>query len=385
MRSPLAGRRIHITGSISTDPAVASAADVADARALVDGLVRALIRKGANFVVPVDAEPARGDGLPICFDWLVWKAISEAASHRPSNVIGPMVIAIQHHKNEEQIPAEHVAMWDALLDTPIVRIESAAHWNMAGKRMEAQARVGDILIAIGGTEGALFLANLYHDAGKPVVPLGLPVVGEGQGARKLLDYGMVRAQSSRLFRTRDGDPHDWVNRIRYRSRQSTSDRILEVMNLLEALAPPRAFAVRLLDPTHGDYSDVQDFFDVIVKPVIEDELGYDLTVIDGQRKYEFSRIDAEIFANLHRSAIVVADITGGRPNCFIELGYAFGRQLPTMVTGKAGVDLPFDIKTFSGLHWTTEGTVAHRRQAFRDHWAAISGRPPLVTAEPLIP
>ncbi len=385
MRSPLTGRRIHITGSIATDPAIATAADVADARGLVDGLVRALIRKGANFVVPVDAEPVRGDGLPICFDWLVWKAIFEAASHRPANVIGPMAIAIQHHKNEEQIPTEHVGMWDALLDTPLVRIESAAHWNMAGKRMEAQARVGDILIAIGGTDGALFLSNLYHDAGKPVVPLSLPIVSEGQGARKLLDYGMVRAQSSRLFRTRDSDPHDWVNRIRYRSRQSTSDRIAEVMNLLEALAPPRAFAVRLLDPAHADYPDVQNFFDVVVKPVIEDELGYELTVIDGQQKYEFSRIDTEIFAKLHRSGIVIADITGARPNCFIELGYAFGRQLPTMVTGKSGVDLPFDIKTFSGLHWTTEGTVAQRRQTFRDHWTAISGRPPLVAAEPLIP
>jgi hypothetical protein len=37
--------------------------------------------------------------------------------------------------------------------------------------MEAQACYGDILIALGGGEGegVLFLANLYHDAGKPVI------------------------------------------------------------------------------------------------------------------------------------------------------------------------------------------------------------------------
>jgi len=35
---------------------------------------------------------------------------------------------------------------------------------MNSKRMEAQARWGDILIPVGGSEGALFLANLYHDA-----------------------------------------------------------------------------------------------------------------------------------------------------------------------------------------------------------------------------
>ena len=54
-RSPVYGRRIHIAGSISTDPAIASAAEVVDAQKFVSGLVRALMRKGANFVVPVDA------------------------------------------------------------------------------------------------------------------------------------------------------------------------------------------------------------------------------------------------------------------------------------------------------------------------------------------
>ena len=54
-------------------------------------------------------------------------------------------------------------------------MESAAHWNMASKRMEMQARYGDILVALGGTEGVAFLANLYYDAGKPVVPIEFQV------------------------------------------------------------------------------------------------------------------------------------------------------------------------------------------------------------------
>ena len=50
---------------------------------------------------------------------------------------------------------------------------------MASKRMEAQARWGDILIAIGGGEGVLFLANLYHDAGKPVIPVKFETLSGG--------------------------------------------------------------------------------------------------------------------------------------------------------------------------------------------------------------
>jgi hypothetical protein len=337
-------------------------------------------------VVPVDREPLRpADGQPICFDWLVWKALSESMVLRPTDVSGPLAIAVQHHKNEDQVPTAMISMWDALRESPNVRIENAAHWNMASKRMEAQARFGDILVALGGTEGVLFLSNLYHESDKPVVPLDLPIAAENEGARKLYAHGLVSSRSSRLFRTREGDSHSWINRIRYRSRQSVSDRVRDIIELLEVLAPPRAFAVRLLNPGHPDYGDVQDYFDTVVQPIVEGELGYELTVIDGHQQYEHSRIDSEIFAKLHRSRVVLADITGARPNCFIELGYALGRQLPTMVMGKVGSELPFDIKTFSGLHWETTGTSEERRRAFRRHWEAISSRPPLVETEPLIP
>jgi nucleoside 2-deoxyribosyltransferase len=73
-----------------------------------------------------------------------------------------------------------------------------------------------------------------------------------------------------------------------------------------------------------------------------------------------------------------------RPNCFIELGYAFGRGIPTMLMVKKGASPPFDIHTFAALHWSPAGSVDERRGAFREHWAAIRGRPPLVPTEPLI-
>jgi hypothetical protein len=64
---------------------------------------------------------------------------------------GPLAIAVQHHKNEDQIPDEYVALWDGLRsNTSLVQIENAANWTMASKRMETQARFGDLLIALGG-------------------------------------------------------------------------------------------------------------------------------------------------------------------------------------------------------------------------------------------
>lgn len=385
-RSPLFGRRIHVAGSIVEDIAVAAGDDVRLARDLVVGLIKELVKRGANFVVPVDAEPKRkSDGLPICFDWLIWQTIRDNLTRRPADAPGPLAVAVQHHKSEDQIPAEFVDLWDDLRSSSLVQIENAAHWNMNSKRMEAQARFGDVLIPLGGTEGVLFLANLYHDAGKPIIPLNLPLCPESTGARRLYSFGLTSHQTRRLFQIADsGDAHHWLNRIRFPARQSTAERVGDLVDLMESLERPPAFAVRLLNPDLPEYADVQDFFDIVVQPVIESELGYRLVVIDGRHAYDHARIDEEIFAKLHRSSVVVADITGARPNCFLELGYALGRALPTMVMAREGGDLPFDITTLSGLHWSTRGSAEERRRAFRDHWKAIRNRPPLVPAEPLI-
>jgi hypothetical protein len=384
-RSPLFGRRIHISGSVSLDPGVASTADVMQARELLRGLVRELVAKGATFVLPVDSEKKRpGDDVPVCFDWLAWETISNSLTRRPADAPNPLVIAVQHHKTEGQIPAEFQKLWDDLRSSDLIQIENVSHWNMNSKRMEAQARCGDILLTVGGSEGVLFLANLYHDAGKPFVPLNCEVTAADQGSRRLFSLGLSSAQAPRLFRTVAQTAHNWMNRINFTARTSVADQVQGIMALLENLEPPPAFVVRLLNPEHADYVEVHAFFDVVVRPVIEGELGYRMVVVDGHQKYEHARIDHEIFAKLHRSRVVLADITGMRPNCFLELGYAFGRSIPTMLMVKEGASHPFDIHTFAGLHWKTTGTVEERRRAFREHWAAIQGRPPLVATEPLI-
>jgi hypothetical protein len=385
-RSPLFGRRIHIAGSIDPDPAVATAADVDSARDFVKLLTVELVALGATFVVPVDRENLRPtDSRPICFDWLIWETLNANLLRRPSGAPEPLAIAVQHHKTEEQIPAEHEAMWDGLRHSSAVRIDNAAHWNMNSKRMEMQARSGDILITIGGGEGVHFLANLYHDAGKPVVPLMFKVCAPHTGSIRLFEFGLASSQTARLFRT-DGplDPQGWINRLNF-GRSDNRKRVATVIDLLESLRRPTAFGVRLLDPSNSEYAAVEDFFDVVVRPVVEDEYGFGLVVVDGKQPYEYNRVDQEIFEKLHRSGIVVADITGERPNCFLELGYALGRGLPTLLLGKAGIKHPFDLVSLGGHHWSTTGSADDRRGEFRTHWEAVRSRPPLVKSERLIP
>jgi hypothetical protein len=383
-KSPLFGRRIHIAGSISEDLVVAPTDDVRKSRALVEGLVRELLSRGAVFVIPVDAEKLRADQMPICFDWLTWRTIADNLHLRPGDAPNPVAIGVEHHKTQEQIPEDYADLWDRFRGSDLVQIENAAHWNMASKRMETQARWGDILIALGGSEGVLFLANLYHEAGKPVVPLNAQVSPDDTGARRLFRLGLASTQAQQLFRSVDQTPHTWINRINFATRTPVTECIEQIVRLLEDLARPRAFVVRLLNPDIAEFREVEEYFDNVVQPIIESELGYEMLVVDGHQPYEHSRVDQEIFNKLHRSQFVVADITGMRPNCFLELGYALGRGLPTLLMGKEGIEHPFDLTTFAGLHWKPSSPTEERRRDFREHWQAIRNRPPLVSTGPLI-
>ncbi len=382
MHNSIFGRRIHISGSI---PSEGNTAEAVKARQFIEQLVQDLLKKGATFVVPVDAEKLRGDNMPFCFDWLIWKTIRDNLHVRPHGAPTPLAIAVKHHKNDEQIPEEFVQLWDEFSATDSVRVDSAAHWNMNSKRMEVQARHGDILITVGGGEGILFLANAYHDAGKPVIPVNFPVSTPGSGTHKLCEFASVGNAASKLFRTRDGNTSlTWLDRITPKARSEVKQVAEKVVELLSALERPSAFAVRLLNPELPEYESVQEFFDVVVKPVIEDDYGYSLTVVDGKQAVEESRIDQDIFVKLRRSGLVIADLTGERPNCFLELGYALGRSARTIVTARHGTRTPFDVATYAAHIWRDKGDVTQRRNEFREHIESIKNRPSVTSDAPLI-
>jgi hypothetical protein len=387
---PLLGRRVHIAGSVAEDQGVASTEDVNQARDFVQSLTAELMRAGATFVVPVDDEKFRsGDNLPICFDWLIHKTIKENLFRRPREAATldklPLIVAVQHYKTEGQIPKEYTALWDELKGSDHVYIENANRWNMNSKRLELQALHGEILITLGGTEGVVHLANLYHDAGKPVIPLNFPITHADKGSRKLFDLALTREYSERFFRAELGTPvHGLINKINFMPRNDTTHRVQTVMELLKALDRPIVFGVRLLNTTHEKFASVEDYFEGVVKPVVE-SLGFKLVIVDGKTSSEESIINLEIFTKLHRSNIVIADMTGERPNNFIELGYALGRGHRVMVTAEEGTRNPFDIQPVPTLFWKSSAPLTERKDALLNYWRANIMRRRIVEADPLVP
>ena len=129
---------------------------------------------------------------------------------------------------------------------------------------------------------------------------------------------------------------------------------------------------------------MDDFFSGVIQPIVENELGYELVVVNGGKNEE-ALINLEIFKSLHRSSVVIVDITGGRPNCFIELGYALARGVPVMVNARKGSLIPFDTQPVPTNLWDPRKTLEERKQQFRDYWRANVNRRQIVDEDPLVP
>ena len=389
-KSSLFGKRVHISGSISKCADIAKPESVMKAREFVVGLVKELIGLGANFVVPVDTERYResGNKEPICFDWLIWETIYANKENRPDGVPGNFVIGVQHHKNRNQKYCEKQELWEKITNNPtLFDFSNVGFWNMNSKRMERQEKLGDILFTLGGEDGVLYLSNLYLNHGKPVIPINFPISKENSGARSVFRYGLTNSGTPQLFSTKSRKPVDsYLAGLENNLQKPLSVQINYIKNLLLDLEKPEAFAIRLTNRQCEEYEDVEEFFNEIVTPVVEQELNYKIVTIDENHEQTEPIIVKEIFQKIFNSSLVIADCTGQRPNCFIEIGYALRNHGPIMITKQKGsADLPFDISANRFHAWNLKNDRSLEMEALEKYFYKIRNIPPLVSDEVIIP
>ncbi len=155
-----------------------------------------------------------------------------------------------------------------------------------------------------------------------------------------------------------------------------SEVVANFAMLVGSLDAPVAFYVRLLNPQTMEFADVEKFFREIVDSAVQ-KLGYRRAEM-GTDASQHGFMNVEIFEMLHYASMVIVDVTGQRPNCFIELGYSLGRGNRVIVTAKSGTTLPFDQQAIPCFFWSP-GKPAE--DTLRDFQAFIDkhlNRPPLV-------
>lgn len=380
----LRGRRIQIAGSADKN---ADEGRLAYVHSLISELSAALAREGASFVIPFGKEPllaGRVDGPSIIFDWTVAEAVHRALNGgltQPSSPNGRLVATLATSKTDAQIPSARRAIYDELRQSDAVQVEFLdSGWSAGAIRRRRSAQLGDILIGVSGGEGVEHLAVEYASLGKPVIPLDIQIGSSGNdgsgGASRLFERALT--QPDNFFRVvRGNSPSDLLDRTKTKNASADVGAVVAaIMRLLQALIPPRAFYVRLLNDKLPEYASVEQFFRKTVDPLVE-SLGYEPLQM-GNGPNEFAWMNEAIFDSLHHSAVAVVDLTGLRPNCFMELGYALGNKQKVIVTAHDGTKFPFDAFALEAFMWNETEEIPKAIDRFRNHWDRNISMPKLV-------
>jgi hypothetical protein len=383
---PLLGRRIQIAGSASGKTELAL---VGYAHQVVRNLVNYVMVAGGGIVVGIGREPrpdgSEPDAPSLLFDWTALEAAAECLKDGfptwPAESGLPIVVA-SSEKAVTEIPDNRRPLYEELLRSGRLHVESI----MSGSRAAAflrqrQAIFGDALIILGGGTGVEHSADLYLSRRKAVVPLDLALGAsrdDGTGGAMRLAKE-ARAEPFRFLRFSPAYSNTEgaaLAEIATRNgAAAASDVAKQTVSLLTKVARPAAFYVRLLSPDHPKFKIVESFFRDVVDPVVE-EAGM-RRIEMGADKNEYAFMNVAIFEGVHFSSVAIVDVTGERPNCFIELGYAL-RGGRVLVTAEDGTKLPFDQEMIPCHFWNPGDSVADRKKALVDFWEKNINRPPIV-------
>jgi hypothetical protein len=384
---PLNGRRIQIAGSASgsTDPAL-----VRYAHDVIARLVTKIMTAGGGIVVSAGREPrpegAAADAPSLTFDWAALEAAAQCLQQGygawpPES--GLPIVVVSSEKAESEIPDSRRPLYDTLLRSGRLQVESIMPGSRAAALLrQRQAVFGDALVILGGGTGVEHSADLYMSRRKPVVPLDLAIGAsrdDGTGGALRLAK-QARAEPNRFLRflpafaaTEGAALAEIATRGGAVPATDIADRAVA---LLGKIARPNAFYVRLLNAKHPKFNPVESFFRNVVDPVVE-EAGMSRVEI-GTDKSDHAFMNVAIFESLHFASLAIVDVTGERPNCFIELGYALGNASRVLVTAEEGTKLPFDQEMIPCHFWNASDTFPDSKNALVEFWKKNISSPPIV-------
>lgn len=308
----------------------------------------------------------------LTFDWNILETVLENSKLVQRNwprQQGDPIVCIGFSNWESRIPTSRRGLWRRLAESGVVHLEVVkGGLNVGGVLRSMQVRSGDILVTLGGGPGVEHLVNLYVSAHKHAIALDLP-----------LKKGKVSA-SERIAAETKEHPERYFD---YRPTQQAAVKysLLTLRNgvrpdaferkfyhFVAGLAKPQAFFVRLLNPDDQNFKHVEFYFRNVVDPVIKAS-GYARFEM-GKETTEEAFLNAEIFRSLDRSTLVICDLTGLRPNCLTELGFALGSGKRVIVLARKGTPLPFDAHALPCNFWGSNDTIS----ALRSELVTFMGR-----------
>lgn len=99
----------------------------------------------------------------------------------------------------------------------------------------------------------------------------------------------------------------------------------------------------------GD-ADLDSAYELAIKPTVQ-RFGFSALRIDEVQ--DSGSITEQVLSELDSSAAVLADLTGERPNCYLEVGYALALEKELILSVRKGHTVHFDLADRRFIEWGT--------------------------------
>lgn len=304
--------------------------------------------------------------LSTLFDWTLLEQVAKVASEGKlpkESIQGSPCIAVGFSDWKARIPRSRARFVEEAIDEGIMElVQLPQPLHVGGVLRERQAFYGDVLVTVGGGPGVEHLSGVYRQMRQPVIPLDLPLKPGKQSASERLN-AEAREKPSTFFEFESpGRAAAALSNLSLKEFPRIDDFTPRFLEFVTGLRAPQVFLAHLLNRKMADYEMVSAFIDQVVSEVMTSS-GFSMFDPSKDASEELF-LNVEVFEAIKSSSIVVVDLTGLRPNCFLELGFALGLGKKVIVTAADGTELPFDTHALPCHFWRPKIRNQPRRKAF---------------------
>ena len=106
--------------------------------------------------------------------------------------------------------------------------------------------------------------------------------------------------------------------------------------------------------------DLDSMYKLAVKPTAE---KFGLTTLRIDELFNSGSINEQLLKSIDRASLIFADLTGERPNCYFEAGYALALDKEIILSVRKGDNVHFDLQDRRMIMWQTPADLAEQLEA----------------------
>jgi hypothetical protein len=220
--------------------------------------------------------------------------------------------------------------------------------------------------------------DLVEEILKPLLSKQV-VLSTRRGKQSLFNFGAVSyvtfvKTEEKLRRPAPGKVPEQLKDQEFVNENNVTEEFINEVEIINSTYPTRSLIEQALgEPLNqifvvmkfGD-PEIDSAYEGVIKP-LGNEFGYNVLRVDEIQ--DSGHITEQILQHIGSSKIVLVELTGERPNCYYEAGYAHALRKDIIFCIREGEHIHFDLAAYRFIQWDTEATF---RRKLRERLTAIA-------------